>query len=840
MRKKSSSKKRQPGHKGNGVAHWVGKPVPPKEAARLVRGTGRFSDDFKLQGMVYLWMLRSPYAHARINSIDVSAAQKAPSVLAVFTGKDITLEVMPFIELGPGPGQKIVDYAMAVDKVRYQGEPVAVVVAESKMAAEDATALVQVDYTVLEPVLTAEAALTDRSLLHEAAGTNRNWQGVFEYGDVDAAFKKAAYVVEIDRMHFHRFTSTPLETNVVIGQWDPKENRIEFLCNNTFPAFAIQFLSPALGIPIDRIRVQCHDIGGSFGIKITNYPYMALCALASRKLGGRPVKWVETRTEHMLASAHGNERTFFDTKVALDKEGRILAISSRHVDDCGAYPRYEPLGCVIWAQVLPGAYQFKNVRFDFNQVMTNKCPVGPNRGYSRMQHLWFLERVMDICAHRLGFDAAEIRRKNYIPPNKFPYTTPNGCIYDSGNYPKMLEIAQEKIGWNAWKKKISAMRKEGRLVGMGIGTTLDSGTNNFGQARIINPEAPFSGQSEAGLARLDIYGEIVATVGSVPQGQWHETVVSQVVADVLNVTPDAVTVRSGFDTERNAHTGHTGTYASQFVVKGLSAAHGAAQKLKQEIRRLAAFALGTKPDKIEFGMGAQGPEVWVRGKRSKSISYMGLSNIVNVNTAILPENLMDVTLNCRYVYRAPFKLPDIKRKYGNLTLTYAVQLHIAVVEIDLDTYQPKILAYAAVDDCGRAVNPAIVEGQVYGAAAHGIGAALMETCVYDEVGNMLTSSFSDYTPITSMNIPQIAYGHMETPSPFTYNGAKGMGEGGAAPLHTICAAIQDALYEKGVIVTDSYNNAESVYQALKRAASGTLDAGVRVTRQPAAARAAGR
>ena len=245
------------------MAHWVGKSVPSKEAGRLVRGMGRFSDDYKLQGMVYLWMVRSPYAHARVNSIDVSAAQKAPGVLAVFTGKDITLEVMPFIELGSGPGQKIVDYAMAVDKVRYQGEPVAVVVAESKMAAEDAAALVQADYTVLEPVLTAEAALTDRSLLHEAAGTNRNWQGVFEYGDVEGAFKKAAYVIEIGRMHFHRFTSTPLETNVVIGQWDPKESRIEFLCNNTFPAFAIQFLAPALSVPIDRIRVQCHDVGGS-------------------------------------------------------------------------------------------------------------------------------------------------------------------------------------------------------------------------------------------------------------------------------------------------------------------------------------------------------------------------------------------------------------------------------------------------------------------------------------------------------------------------------------------------------------------------------------------------
>ncbi|MGH9860263.1 MAG: xanthine dehydrogenase family protein molybdopterin-binding subunit, partial [Candidatus Acidiferrales bacterium] len=475
----------------------------------------------------------------------------------------------------------------------------------------------------------------------------------------------------------------------------------------------------------------------------------------------------------------------------------------------------------------PGAYAFRKCRFVNKQQVTNKTPDAPNLGYSLKHHLWVLERVLDICAHKLGFDAVEIRKRNYIPSKAFPYTTPNGCVYDSGDYARMLEIAQEKVGWNHWKRLIADMRREGRLVGMGIGTTLDSGTNNFGQSRIINPHAPFSGQSEAATIKLDIYGDIVVSVGSVPQGQSHETVVSQVVADALGVTPDVVTVRPGFDSERNVHTGHTGTYASQFVVKGLSAVHGATKKLKDEIRRLAAFSLKTKPDKIEFGMGQQGPEVWVKADRAKSINYFNLANIVNVNTAILPDELMDVTLNCRYVYRAPFQVPDIERKYGNLTLTYAAQLHIAVVEIDRDTHQPRILAYAAVDDCGKAVNPAIVEGQVYGATSHGIGAALMENCAYDAAGNMLSSTFSDYTPVTTVNIPRIAYGHMESPSPFTYNGAKGVGEGGAAPLHTICAALQDALFDRGVMVLDSYNNAEAVYQSLKRAKQGA-DWGVRV------------
>src|SRR5262249_3583125 len=285
------------------------------------------------------------------------------------------------------------------------------------------------------------------------------------------------------------------------------------------------------------------------------------------------------------------------------------------------------------------------------------------------------------------------------------------------------------------------------------------------------------------------------------------------VADVLNINPDLITVRTGFDTERNVHTGFSGTYASQFAVSGLSAVHGAAQKLRKEMSRLAAFTLEAEEDDLEFGVGQQGPEVRVRND-GKPINYWGLANIVNVNSAILPAELHEITLNCRYVWRAPFKVPDKQKKYGNLTLTYASQLHIAVVEVEPDTFIPRILDYVAVDDCGTVINPPIVEGQVYGATAHGIGAALMESCVYDGVGNMLTSTFSDYTPITAVNMPNVKYGHIETPSPHSYSGAKGMGEGGAAPIHTISAALQDALFDQGIFIEDSFNNADSIFRAL--------------------------
>jgi len=794
--------------------NWVGQAVPRKEENRLLRGRGKFADDIKLREMLYLHFVRSPYAHARIVSIDTSEAEKIPGVVCTLRGSEIVSETQPFIEIAPDPAAKIRDYPLAVTKVRYQGEPVAAVVAESPGMADDGAEAVQIEYEALDPVVDAEQALTDASILHEEAGTNKVWNGVFEYGDVEQAFRDAATVVEIDRMHFHRFSSTPLETNVAIAQWDPKDEHIHYWCNNSFPSFAIQFLAAHLQVQIDRIRVQTFDIGGSFGIKITSYPQMAVCALASKKAGGRPIKWVETRSEHMTSSAHGNERTFRDTRVALDNQGVITAITSRHVDDCGAYPRYEPLGCVIWSQVFPGVYRFKNARIDFTQAVTNKCPVGPNRGYSRMQHLWFLERVVDICAHELDIPADEMRLRNYIRPEEFPYTTPNGCIYDSGNYPKMLEMAKQLIGWNGWKKKQADARKQGRMIGIGIGTTLDSGTNNFGQSQIVNPGAPFSGNSQGANCKLDIYGEVVVAVGSCPQGQGHETTAAQVVADVLNISPDLITVRTGFDTERNVHTGFSGTYASQFAVSGLSAVHGAAQKLKTEMKRLAAFVLASKEEELEFGSGAQGPEV--RSKSNgKSINYWGLANIVNVNSAVLSSELHDVTLNCRYVWRAPFKVPDTKKKYGNLTMTYASQLHIAVVEIDGETFIPKILDYVAVDDCGTVINPRIVEGQVYGATAHGIGAALFENCAYDEVGNMLTNTFSDYLPITPVNMPNVKYGHIATPSPHSYSGAKGMGEGGAAPIHTISAALQDALFDKQIFIEDSFNNPDSLFRALQ-------------------------
>jgi 2-furoyl-CoA dehydrogenase large subunit len=774
-----------------------------------------YVDDEQSRGQLHLKFVRSPYAHAHVRRVDTAAAERHPDVACVLTAEDVKRWTDPFPQMAPEAAGKIFDYCLATDRVRFQGEPVAAIVANTPAAAEDAALLVEVDYEPLDAVVDAVAALDIPMLLHPVFGTNRTFAARYEWGEVDAAFREAASVVRIDRLHFHRFSSTPLETYAAVGTWTG-DGRVDFLCNLIQPGIAMKFIAPALRVPPERLRIRTQDIGGGFGIKQNLYPYLVAVALASRKVGGRPIKWIETRREHLMASAHGNERTFLDTEVALDRNGVITALRSRHVDDCGAFPRYEPLGCVIWSQVAPGNYKVRNLRIDFSQAVTNKCPVGPNRGFSRMQHIWFLERVVDICARKLGIAPDEMRRRNYI--DQFPYETPNGCMYDSGDYVKMLRMAQNLIGWDDWIRRITQMRQAGRRVGIGIGTTLDSGTNNFGQSRIINPNSPFTGNSEAANIRLGIDGSLTVAVGTVPQGQGHETVAAQVVASELGVPAAIVYVQVGFDTDRAVYTNHSGTYASQFAVTGISAIHGAVEKLRAEILRLAAYALGKPAEGLTISTRDEAGIV-LAADGGECISFAELSSLVNARTAGLPNHLADITLNCRHVYRAPFEVPDRERKFGNLTLTYAAQVHIVVVEIDPDTSNLKLLDYAAVDECGRVINHTIVRGQVQGAAAHGIGAALMEALRYDVDGNLLTATFSDYCPITILNMPSIRYENLECPSPFTYNGAKGMGEGGGTPLHAIAAALQDALGDSHV-VCDSHHSPSDIFSALTGEAKG--------------------
>jgi 2-furoyl-CoA dehydrogenase large subunit len=387
-------------------------------------------------------------------------------------------------------------------------------------------------------------------------------------------------------------------------------------------------------------------------------------------------------------------------------------------------------------------------------------------------------------------------------------------------------MALELIDVEKWRARQEELgRGSGKRIGIGIGSTLDSGTNNFGQARIINPELPFSGNGEAAYVKLDLYGEVNVNLGTTPQGQSHETTAAQVVGDVLGMSPDQVHVTSGFNQQQNTYVAFSGTYASQFAVTGLGAAKGAAEKLRKEIIEVAAFALQADADDIELADGMCS----VRGDAERAIPFIGIANMIYANNAVLPQEMRDrISLNCRHVYVPPFQVPDPEKKRGNLTLTYASQIHACVVEIDEETGEVTILEYAAVDDCGKRIHPQIVEGQVHGATALGIGAALYEAFEYDEEGQLQQASFYDYHALTALDAPDIKTGDLESPSPFTPNGAKGMGEGGGAPLHAICSAIQDALTDQDAVVSDSHNTWERVWRLVHSGEHGEAR-GVKVT-----------
>ncbi|HET8893813.1 MAG TPA: xanthine dehydrogenase family protein molybdopterin-binding subunit [Gaiellaceae bacterium] len=786
---------------------WAGQSVPRKEDKRLVQGEGVFVDDVKRHGMGYLFFVRSPYAHAHITSIDVSKAESIKGVYGTLTGEEVAAVTDPFFQIAGAPGGNIQDFALAVGKVRYVGEAVVAVVAETRELARDASELVEVEYEPLAPLVDARKAL-DKSApqLHEEAGSNLMWQGTYEWGDLDAAFAEADRVVKIDELHFHRFNSTPLETDGALVEYNRGTGQWTLHTNNQFPGFAAIMMGPAMKCGLDKLRFVTQDIGGGFGNKITSHPQLVVCCLLARKLN-RPVQWTEWRTDFHLSMSHGNERWFHETEVAVKNDGTLLGFRTKALDDAGAWLRYEPLGGVIWAQVTPGMYRWRHVRVDFTQVATNKAPVSPNRGYSRLQHLWFTERVIDIVANELGLDAVEVRKKNYVRADEMPYETPNGCVYDSGDYAQMLDIALDLIGWDGMDARREDAKARGKLLGAGIGSTLDSGTNNFGQSRLINPELQFSGNNEVATVKLDIFGEIVVTLGTTPQGQGHETTAAQVVADILGCSVDDVHVRAGHDSYWNSHAGFSGTYASQFAVTGLSAVKGATEMLAEEIKKLGSVILGGVPvEALELAEGT----VRIKDNPEAALPFFACGAIINANNAGLPEDL-GVTLNCRYVYRPPFQVPDVERKFGNLTLTYAAQIHAVVVEIDPETGYYEIVDYAAVDDCGNRINPQIVEGQVMGATAQAIGAAMHETFEYDEEGNLLTPNFYDYHVPHALDMPPLQTGYIESPSPFTPLGTKGMGEGGGAGIHAVCAAIQDAT---GAIVTDSHNPYQRVWELL--------------------------
>jgi CO/xanthine dehydrogenase Mo-binding subunit len=784
----------------------IGQPLKTKEAFRHVRGNGRFVDDVRLPNMKFAAILRSTYSHARIKRVDYSEALALPGVLDVLTAEDVLKMSDPLPQMTVPPASNIRDYPIAHKKVRYVGEPIAVVVAESKYVAEDALEAILVEYAPLEPLIDAEKALSSKELLvHEEIGTNIMAHIFYDYGDIDKAISASDRVLN-ERIHFHRFSSTPLEPNAVLADYDSREGYLTVWCNNQEPSFLLPQFNSALRLSYDKMRFITADIGGGFGCKITNYVYVILISLASMKVG-KPVSWAETRSEHLLASSHGAER-IFDVEIPVKNDGEILGLKIKSIDDDGAFARHEPAGLTVWAQVVPGAYKIKNIQSDMYAVFTNKCPAGPNRGFARAPHLFMIERIIDLVARELALDPSEVRMRNFITRNDQPYSTPNGCVYDDGDYPKSLQMALRAVEYDRWRQIQRELARDGRLIGIGLATTLDSGAPNFGQVKMLNPKLPLIGNTEACLLQLTPDGRLVAKLGTVPQGQSHETVSSQIVAEVFDVPTDSVQVASGFDSFSHPYTMHSGTYGSRYAAMGGGAVLGASLKLKQKVLQIGAHLLGEDARDVELVNGS----VQSLHNPSKNITLKRLARTAYGMPALMPPGV-DQGLWAIHVYYNGLNAPD-ERKVGNLALTYSYQSHAVVGELDSETGKFKILKYVIIDDAGRIINPLVVEGQVHGAANHGIAAALFEEFKYNQDGQLESSTFVDYLAPASVDIPTLELGHLEIPSPFAPLGAKGVGEGGGTAHAAVINAVNDALATYDVVIRKSIATPEAVFDLI--------------------------
>ncbi len=786
----------------------IGVPLKTKEAFRHIRGKGTFVDDVRLPFMQYASILRSPYAHAIIRSTNFDEARKLPGVVDILTAEDVAKMSDPLPQMTVPPASNVRDYPIALGKTRYVGEPLAVVIAESRCIAEDALELIDAEYEVLDPLLEAERAFTENDILiHENIGTNIMAHVKYDYGNIEKAFDQADRVIKA-KLHFHRFSSTPLEPNSAIASYDGKSESLTVYCNNQEPSFMLPQFNSALRLPYDKMRFITMDIGGGFGCKITNYAYVILIALASMKCN-RPVSWVETRSEHLLASSHGAER-IFDIEAPIKNDGTVLGLKIKSIDDDGAFARHEPAGLTVWAQVVPGAYKIKHISNDMYAVFTNKCPAGPNRGFARAPHLFMIERVMDLVAKELGIDPSLVRFRNFIRREDQPYTTPNGCVYDDGDYPKSLQMVMDALNYTEWRSRQRELRGKGRYIGIGIATTLDSGAPNFGQVKMLNPKLPLIGNTEACLLQLTPDGRFVVKLGTVPQGQSHETVSSQIVADVFDVPVDSVHVGTGFDSSSHPYTMHSGTYGSRYAAMGGGAVLGASLKLKEKVMKIGAHLLKERLDDVEL----VGGNVQSINNPQNAISMKRLARTVYGMPAMLPPGIEGGlwTIN---VYYNGLVAPD-ENKIANLALTYSYQTHGVVGELDAESGKFKILRYVIVDDAGRVINPLVVDGQVHGAALHGIAAALYEEFRYSDEGQLESSTFIDYLVPAAVDVPDMELHHLEIPSPFAPLGAKGVGEGGGTAHVAVINAVNDALNPFNGRLEKSIASPEAVFREISK------------------------
>ncbi|WP_100962467.1 molybdopterin cofactor-binding domain-containing protein [Bosea sp. FBZP-16] len=771
---------------------WTGQSVERVEDAALLTGRGRFIDDLGIRpGTLHAAILRSPHAHADILSIGTGAAAALPGVVAIVTGRDLARLTTPMVA-----GLKIAaeNWPMAVERVRYVGEPVAIAVAENRYLAEDALDAIEIAYKPLPAIVDPVASMAEEApVLHEKAGANLVSDRRFRYGEPEPAFAAAAHTISVS-IAYPRNTGAPMETFGVVAEYDPHEGVYDILANFQGPFSIHTVLARALKVPGNRLRLRMPpDSGGSFGVKQGVAPYAVLIGVAAR-IAGRPVKWIEDRLEHLGAAVAATNRVT-TLKAAVSAQGRISALDWDQIEDCGAYPRApEPATLYRMHGNMTGAYDIRHVAMRNRVVLTNKAPTGLVRGFGGPQVYFALERLMQRIAVELRLDPLDVIRRNLIPAGAFPYRTATGALYDSGDYQAAVE--QAVAGRLAeLEQRRHAARAAGRHYGIGFAAAVEPSVSNMGYITTVltaeerRKAGPKNGAQATATVSIDPVGSVSVHVASTPQGQGHRTVLAQVVADIFGLPHRDIRVVADLDTGKDAWSIASGNYSSRFAAAVAGAAHLAATRLRDKLALIAAEQLEAEPGQIGFAGGA----VFAKGNPDKTIPFGRIAALCHWSPALLPDGV-DQTIRETAFWTPPQLTAPSERDEINSSLCHGFIFDMAGVEVDPSSGKIRIDRYVTMHDCGRVLHPGMVEGQIRGGFAQALGATFYEELAYAEDGAFLTGTFADYLLPTATEAPDIEILHIETPSPFTPLGTKGVGEGNCMSTPVCLAnAVADAL-----------------------------------------------
>ncbi len=775
---------------------FLGQPVERVEDATILTGNAQYTDDMATPvGTLHAAILRSPHAHAKITSIDVSKAEAMSGVHAVLTGKDIQEESDPFLIVLRLP---LDQWCLAVDRVRFVGESVAVVIADDRYLAEDALEYIAVEYEPLEAaVAPLEAAKEGAPLVHPDAGTNVVSEREYHYGDPDKAFADADKVVELT-IDYPRNSQTPLEGFVVAANYQPGDQSYDVASNFQGPFTVHPVMSKALRVKGSKLRLRSPAYsGGGFGVKQAMFPYVVLMCIASKRIG-RSVKWVEDRYEHMTAAIAAPNR-IIKAKAAVMNDGLVTGLHFEQLDDYGAFLR-PPMPGPLYRQhgIMTGAYDVKNMTIINRLVLTNKTPSGMVRGFGGPQIYYSIERLMQTVAVEMGMDHLVVIRRNLIPAGSFPYRAAAGALIESGDYQTALELAEEKGGLAELKKRRDDARAEGRLYGIGYTCVVEPAQSNMGYLSTINSleerqkAGPKGGNVAIATVNVDPLGAVTVTADSLPQGQGHATILSQIVADELGLKPSDIQANMERDTQRDPWSIATGNYSSRFSSSTAVAGQMAARKVRDKLATIAAQTLNVLSEEIEFANG----QVFCKDNPDNAIRFSRVAGTAHWSPGELPTDMAPGVTETA-TWSAPELEPPNEKDQINTSLTYGFVFDICGVEVDRDTGEVKIDKYVTMHDSGELLNPLLADGQIYGAFGWGVGAALYEEFVYGDDGSFLSGTFADYLCPTAMEVPEPQILHMNSPSPLTPLGAKGIGEGNVMSTPVCIAnAVSDALSVK--------------------------------------------